>query len=93
MSDDNTNRDAEPSPAYAGSVSVEAPLGWIRLSDALPPIGQPVLVVALGRVVTATRKDGDWWRHEIDTGTQTFSLGGCRPTHWMPLPAPPTDGN
>jgi len=64
---------------------------WIPVTERLPPICQPVLVVALGRVITATRREG-WWRHEIDTGTQTFSLGVCTPTHWMPLPAPPTDG-
>jgi hypothetical protein len=63
---------------------------WIPVTERLPPVGQPVLVVALGRVITATRKEGNWWRHEIDTGTQTFSLGVCTPKFWMPLPAPPT---
>jgi hypothetical protein len=61
---------------------------WIPVPERLPAMGQQVLVVALGRVITATRRDG-WWRHEIDTGTQTFSLGVCTPTYWMPLPAPP----
>jgi hypothetical protein len=61
---------------------------WIPVTERLPPIGQPVLVVALGRVITATRREG-WWRHEIGTGTQTYSLGVCTPTHWQPLPAPP----
>jgi hypothetical protein len=61
---------------------------WIPVTERLPAMGQQVLVVALGRVITATRRDG-WWRHEIDTGTQTFSLGVCTPTYWMPLPAPP----
>lgn len=61
---------------------------WIPVSERLPAIGEQVLVAAIGRVVTATRREG-WWRHEIDTGTQTLSLGCCTPTHWMPLPAPP----
>jgi hypothetical protein len=81
----DNNEQSNPS---RGSVSVTAPLGWIRCADAVPPVGQQVLVVALGRVITAMRRDG-WWRHEIDTGTQTFSLGVCTPTHWMPLPTPP----
>jgi len=64
---------------------------WIPVSQRLPTIGEQVLVVALGRVITATRREG-WWRHEVGTVTKTFSLGCCAPTHWMPLPAPPTDG-
>ena len=88
------NDDARDPSASRGSVAndITAPLGWIRCVDALPPVGQQVLVVALGRVITATRRDGDWWRHEIDTGTRTFSMGGCRPTHWMPLPTAPENG-
>jgi len=101
MSNDNTQDGAEPSPASAGSVDELGPvppatdtgirlslLRWIPVTERLPAMGQQVLVVALGRVITATRRDG-WWRHEIDTGTQTFSLGVCTPTYWMPLPAPP----
>lgn len=102
MSDDNTQGTTEPSPASAGSVGevlakwiadiiwTAAEPDWIPVTERLPPICQPVLVVALGRVITATRREGRW-RHDIDTGTQTFSLGVCTPTHWMPLPAPPTD--
>jgi hypothetical protein len=63
---------------------------WIPVSELLPNVGEQVLVVALGRVITATRREG-WWRHEIGTVTKTFCLGCCAPTHWMPLPAPPTD--
>ena len=74
--------------ASRGSVAND----WISVADRLPPIGQQVLAVVLGRVVTATRKEFAFWLHEIDTGTQTFSLSVGNPSHWMPLPAPPADG-
>jgi hypothetical protein len=88
-----TNEVDEMSDASRGSVAnyPAFPNSWIPVTERLPAMGQQVLVVALGRVITATRRDG-WWRHEIDTGTQTFSLGVCTPTYLMPLPAPPTDG-
>ena len=82
----------EGSAAMRGSLaSATAPLGWIETSVALPPLKENVLVVSMGRVITAIRLGTGWWRHEIDTGNETFSVSVCRPTHWMPLPAPPTD--
>ena len=64
---------------------------WIRCDEKLPPIGVNVLVVAPGSgVVTAVRKEGSYWRHDYAVaGRESFHLGVARPTHWMPLPAPP----
>jgi hypothetical protein len=69
----------EPSLALARSMA------WIPSSERLPPEG--VLVFAYGkRAEYGFRRDGKW----VDT-----LYGGVlanEPTHWMPLPAPPSDG-
>lgn len=57
---------------------------WIPATDRLPPDG--VLVLAYrGRCDYGFRRDGQW----IDTLYGGVLANG--PTHWMPLPAPPTD--
>lgn len=85
-----THDNEEPSAASAGSTAcATAPLGWIATGEALPPLKENVLVVSMGQVITAVRLGTGWWRHEIDTGSEKFSVSVCRPTHWQPLPAPP----
>lgn len=72
--------------AWAG-----APLGWITVTEQLPPIGQRVLVCEKdGWVLTAER-----YREPVAAG---FPAGWttdegrvANPTHWMPLPEPPSD--
>jgi hypothetical protein len=58
---------------------------WIPVDERLPDEGGPVLA-SNGKDVTVCvyRESTKWWRHLDDY----FSW---RPTHWMPLPAPPTD--
>lgn len=69
---------AEPSGASGGS------LAWIPVTERLPPDG--VLVLAYRkRCDYGFRRDGQW----IDTLYGGVLANG--PTHWMPLPAPPTD--
>ena len=70
--------DATLSAASAGS------LAWISVTERLPPDG--VLVLSYGkRADYGFRRDGQW----VDTLYGGVLANG--PTHWMPLPAPPTD--
>jgi len=69
---------ASPAAASAGSMA------WIPVTERLPPDG--VLVLAYRRRCEyGFRRDGQW----IDT--LYGGVLGNGPTHWMPLPAPPTD--
>jgi hypothetical protein len=59
---------------------------WIPVSERLPPDRTVVLAWSGKRVAFGYISDGQW----IDTLYGWFIPNG--PTHWMPLPAPPTDG-
>jgi len=77
-SNDNTQDGAEPSPASAGSTA------WLPVGEQLPELG--IEVVALWDGVpefASLLDDGAWW---IRGGSARFTA-----THWMPIPAPPTD--
>jgi hypothetical protein len=56
------------------------PEGWIPVSERLPDEGRAVLIVADGWVKMGWR-NGEWIDWDGDE---------CVVTHWMPLPAPPT---
>ena len=69
--------------------SMSQPLGWIAVTDQMPMLGQRVMLgnasdqwVTIGeRAVTGTYMHWD--------GDDAEELH--EPTHWMPLPAPPSD--
>ena len=85
MTDEKTN--AEPSGASGGS------LAWIPVTERLPEEGVVVLAFL--------PKQGDVesgvyaaMLSKLQTLNGTFSTSfgfGFEATHWMPLPAPPTD--
>ena len=72
-------------PPVAGSTPAAGLcVHWIPVTEQLPPDG--VLVLAYRkRCDYGFRRDGQW----IDTLYGGALANG--PTHWMPLPAPPTD--
>lgn len=78
MTDEKTND--EPSGASGGS------LAWIPVTERLPGEYEHVLGWNRGwcRPAEVWRNTGGEWR-----GGDYESVG--RITHWMPLPAPPTD--
>jgi hypothetical protein len=59
---------------------------WIPVTERLPPDRTVVLAWSGKRVAFGYISDGNW----IDTLYGWVIPNG--PTHWMPLPAPPTDG-
>jgi hypothetical protein len=59
---------------------------WIPVAERLPPDRTVVLAWSGKRVAFGYISDGNW----IDTLYGWVIPNG--PTHWMPLPAPPTDG-
>lgn len=66
---------------------------WIPVTERLPEKGSAVLGFRAGDPHWGDASYGMAWR-EIDgesrPGLRWHESG--RPTHWMPLPAPPTDG-
>lgn len=70
-------------------------MNWIRVEERMPGDGEHVLVAGKGWqgtdfVVAAyysEEKEG-WW--EANTHWVDASDGQVRPTHWMPLPPPPS---
>lgn len=55
---------------------------WISVEDRLPDIGDRVLIFT-SHVIEAFRyEDRSFNRFGVD----------CKPSHWMPLPEPPTGG-
>ena len=106
MGNDNTRGAAEPSLASAGSVDELGPvppatdtgirlslLRWIPVTERLPEEGQRVLtyekpeLIVVAEMHSRSVSGGLWW--STDNGHTAYSVF---PTHWMPLPAPPTDG-
>jgi hypothetical protein len=98
MSDDNTRGAGEPSPASAGSVGEVLAKGiadiiriatepdWIPVTERLPMTTADVLVSVQGQPerFVAWLERGRW--------ACSVTNNRLRVTHWMPLPAPPTDG-
>jgi hypothetical protein len=64
------------------------PQPWIAVSEDLPERGEEVLVTDSTRCGVASFVDG--YRDCVDT--QEWDGTPIVPTHWMPLPALPTDG-
>ena len=65
---------------------------WIPVTERLPEEGQRVLVYEKLELIVVAElsrsvSGGLWW--STDNGHTAYSVF---PTHWMPLPAPPTDG-
>jgi hypothetical protein len=65
---------------------------WQPIETA-PKDGSNVLVIEAGNSVPVVAywdndMDGGWWGY-----WQTEQLNPHKPTHWMPLPAPPVAGN
>ena len=89
MSDEN-----ERSFASAGSVANHAACmnSWIPVTERLPKEGQRVLAYEKPDLIVVAEMHsrmplvgGIWW--STDNGYTPYSVF---PTHWMPLPAPPT---
>ena len=66
---------------------------WIPVTERLPEEGQRVLayekpeLIVVAEMHSRSVSGGHWW--STDDGHTAYSVF---PTHWMPLPAPPTDG-
>ena len=66
--------------------SMTAPLGWIAVTERLPPMGERVMIAsATGKWIGVGERDiigsHEYWS---DDGEELNE-----PTHWMPLPEPP----
>lgn len=101
MANRQTKHDGSPEPTahlpntvHAGSRSRESDAGtgdiveqrWIPVTERLPPGGVRVLIwCGPGTFVDFATLDWKYGWHYDDYGSP-------EPTHWMPLPAPPTDG-
>ena len=57
---------------------------WISVKDRLPEDGLEVLVFCDGRICVMDMYGTDWW-------CEGYHWDGDRPTHWMPLPEPPSE--
>ena len=81
------NETAEPSGASGGS------LAWIPVTERLPDEGQEVLVASPCPNSATPNIDIASWSEEGQQGPvwREADCGRIEPTHWMPLPAPPTD--
>jgi hypothetical protein len=77
--------------------------GWIPCADRLPKKGQEVLIyldeneggmLELGYTSLITiaiyTGEGDEWSRDWEADANAPIEDGCQPTHWMPLPEPPT---
>jgi hypothetical protein len=60
------------------------PNSWIPVTERLPELGMEVVALWEGVPEFASReRDGTWWSFRDEA---RFAA-----THWIPLPAPPTD--
>lgn len=60
---------------------------WQPIETA-PKDGKKILVLAAPGIYIAWWSDGNWEDHQ-----RMFNGGAAlKPTHWMPLPAPPEEG-
>ena len=63
---------------------------WISLIDRVPDEDVDVLVIEEeGGMLVASRNHRGNWGHAFGSGGPTD--GQAWPTHWMPLPEPPTN--
>lgn len=68
---------------------------WLPTSETLPHYGEDVITFQrdIGLVTTGERTHtdqlGDHWKRCDGYGTR--STDNYKPTHWMPLPAPPSE--
>lgn len=86
-----------PNTVHAGCRSRESDAGtgdivenrWISVTDRLPEEGVEVLVWLGDEMATAKHiGEGYWFVPKVRVSAKSPD-----PTHWMPLPAPPTDAN
>ena len=84
------NSESEQSIPSRGSVAnyPAKPDGWIPVTERLPERNKPVLVVDESGVNVGSYSPmlHDWWSLHGDR-----MAPGPAVTHWMPLPAPPSD--
>ena len=57
---------------------------WVKCSDRMPELGVPVLVIG-GSTAWVDKA------YDSDDGVSFYEDNYGRVTHWMPLPAPPTE--
>lgn len=77
--------------AYSEDVSYRTfPLyerAWISVDDRLPPSGEYVACLTMsGRPIAARHDAAGWWTVLCTTPYSVATI-----THWVPLPAPPSD--
>lgn len=92
-----TDEADEMSAASRGSVANYSakPNGWIPVTERAPEDSKSVLLYldhrdGCGSAAVGYYIDGEFWLYEDDN--ITCDSAGVDATHWMPLPAPPTDG-
>jgi hypothetical protein len=95
-----TNEVNEMSAASRGSGANYSafPNSWIPVTERLPEDGQPSLACWGQRstrmgIAMIRRSDGKAaWFHKYDIDDDDWGIAMEAPSHWMPLPAPPSDG-
>lgn len=67
---------------------------WIPVTERLPETGVDVLVMFPHNMAVASRDMGEWVVNSGDGWCTGVNLSDDEkePTHWMPLPEPPKDG-
>ena len=63
---------------------------WIEIKDRLPDEGCTTLVTDGRHVTLADWTERDGWT--LDREDRAFGITARALTHWMPLPAPPAQG-
>ncbi|MCA1613814.1 MAG: DUF551 domain-containing protein [Acidobacteria bacterium] len=61
---------------------------WVSITDRLPDRDCAALVTDGRHVTLADWTERDGW--VLDRGDKAFGITATALTHWMPLPAPPT---
>ena len=95
---DGTTRVLHPVPTttremidlIADQPTIAPPIQWISVSERLPNKTMRCLVYGSGGGIYTAEfiKSGDWHKwHKLNSKNHY-----CNPTHWMPLPEPPSNG-